>query len=111
MQRNPAVFNPLQSATLPLGLTASAPSFTAATLAGSSGGQVDAPARCMAWADIDQDGDLDVFVGKHGANALFLNDGNGVFTSTHNGLMTNGFSETWTALFGDVDGDGSQHSC
>jgi hypothetical protein len=68
----------------------------------------------LAYADVDGDGDHDLFVGAVGASYLFLNDGAGRFTDA---------SATWlppfpafesrdrvavgaSAVFGDFDGDG-----
>ncbi|MCA9726459.1 MAG: CRTAC1 family protein, partial [Candidatus Eisenbacteria bacterium] len=60
------------------------------------------------WADIDDDGDLDVYVGNwSGQNdLLFLNDGDGTFTPvTGDPVVTSG---GWTACsgWGDYDNDG-----
>ncbi len=62
-----------------------------------------------AWADYDNDGDLDIFVSRIGMNALYRNDGNGFFTSlsveeTGDLLLDtdNSTSGTW----GDYDNDG-----
>ena len=52
--------------------------------------------------DLDDDGDLDVFVGNNGANTVWLNDGSGTFTDTG---QTLGNANSAVAL-GDLDGDG-----
>lgn len=66
----------------------------------------------VAMADVDGDGALDLFVSAvnylsmSGRNALYINDGTGVFTDRTNeyGLHFEGFSTQ--ALFFDYDGDG-----
>lgn len=58
--------------------------------------------------DVDQDGDLDALVANNGeevdnAPVLWLNDGTGVFTDSTQRL---GFTNAYTAVLGDLDGDG-----
>jgi hypothetical protein len=66
----------------------------------------DAAAR--AFADYDDDGDLDLFVGNHNGffpNFLYRNDGTGGFTSvTDSGLSEVAF--TWGSSWADYDNDG-----
>lgn len=71
------------------------------------------------WTDFDNDGDLDLFVAHcrqstssstdlRRKDRLFVNDGSNVYTeaaSTY-GIEVNGFKQTWTASFGDIDNDG-----
>jgi hypothetical protein len=90
----------------------------------AAGLDVEAPSRTAAFADIDLDGDLDLFIGYEalregtgfepadsGApvrypSRLYLNDGNGHFedVSAGAGLALDGWCTG--AAFGDVDGDG-----
>ena len=60
-----------------------------------------------ATADVDNDGDLDIFVSNFaGPNKLYLNDGSGTFTdvSEASGLADEGWGKG--PSFGDVDHDG-----
>lgn len=62
--------------------------------------------RTGSWGDIDNDGDLDLYVGtQSGAtNKLYQNNGNGTFTS-----LTSAVAESLPAsgsAFGDIDNDG-----
>ncbi len=66
-------------------------------------------ARTSSWADIDNDGDLDLYIGSQSVSQpdrLYQNNGNGTFTS----LTTSPVAETGTATygssFGDIDNDG-----
>ena len=64
--------------------------------------------RCAYFADIDNDGDKDLFVGMlDHKNLLLLNDGNGQFEpvpESVSGLTSTG--HTSSACFGDFDSDG-----
>ena len=60
----------------------------------------------IATADVDNDGDMDVFLANYGANELWLNLGDGRF---RNATADSGIGgERWSisASFADVDGDG-----
>lgn len=87
---------------------------------GDGGGVPDAPtfsrvqpdlfetpgAQPNAWADYDQDGDLDLFVGmRYGPNRLYRNDG-GSFTDVAPDLGIADAEDTRAAAWGDYDGDG-----
>ena len=65
--------------------------------------------RCGYFADIDNDGDQDLFVAMLlGDNLLFKNDGRGKFRLVpghESGLLTT-HGQTSSACFGDFDGDG-----
>ena len=59
------------------------------------------------WADIDRDGDLDLFISdEHHSNHLLLNDGTGHFTEAAAQYGLNGSAVSQGASFADVDGDG-----
>jgi hypothetical protein len=60
----------------------------------------------MTAADIDNDGDLDLYLTNFGTNVLYRNNGDGTFTdvTTAAGVAAGGWSTS--AAFGDMDGDG-----
>ncbi|MBI3983390.1 MAG: CRTAC1 family protein [Gemmatimonadetes bacterium] len=63
-------------------------------------------AQPNAWADYDNDGDLDLFVGFRGArNRLYRNDG-GRFTDVAASVGLDDLPETRAAAWGDFDRDG-----
>jgi hypothetical protein len=67
-----------------------------------------------AWADIDNDGDLDLFVtnafrnGVRLKNNLYLNDGAGHLTEVTNEVVTMDEGWSYGCAFGDYDNDGFQ---
>ncbi len=70
-----------------------------------------ANARTSSWGDIDNDGDLDLYIGSSQgsvADRLYLNSGTPNFTFSY--LTTSAVAETGTATygstFGDIDNDG-----
>ncbi len=58
-----------------------------------------------AFADIDNDGDLDCYIANYGPNTLYLNDGNGHFSRVENagGAQNKGMSTG--VAFADMNGD------
>lgn len=60
----------------------------------------------LATADVDNDGDLDVYVANFGRDRLYLNDGTGVFSdgTQTSGLHVDGWSASATFLDFDADG-------
>ncbi len=67
-----------------------------------------------AWSDIDNDGDLDLFVtnafasGTRLKNNLYLNDGHGEFTAVDEGVVVTDAGWSYGCAFGDYDNDGFQ---
>ncbi len=59
-------------------------------------------------ADIDNDGDLDIYQTSlmGGANFLFINDGDGSFTFKEAGALTSAGGHTYGAAFSDFNNDG-----
>jgi len=78
------------------------------------GGEGGRPGAVWVWADVDNDGDLDVYTGlpddgsdEVETSELLLNDGSGSFTlapEDHN--LGKGFDQPYGASFADVDRDG-----
>jgi hypothetical protein len=62
--------------------------------------------RAVALGDVDEDGDLDAFVGIYGQIRLYLNGGMGVFTDLTAMNLPGLFEPTTAVALGDVDGDG-----
>lgn len=59
------------------------------------------------WGDIDNDGDLDLFLGNRmEPNKLYLNLGNGTFADISVAAGINKLRLTKAAMFGDIDNDG-----
>jgi len=68
---------------------------------------VDDPRRTVdcAWADFDNDGWMDLYIGNYDApNALYFNNGDGTFTE--NSGVTADFARTIGTTIGDYDADG-----
>jgi hypothetical protein len=60
-----------------------------------------------AWADYDNDGDLDLFVANTGqTNFLFRNDGSGAFTRITTGAIATDVANFSGCAWGDYDNDG-----
>ena len=63
----------------------------------------------VSWADYDNDGFLDLFVGTYweaAFNLLYHNNGDGTFTEVTNSPIVNEASKTLTGVWGDYDNDG-----
>jgi hypothetical protein len=59
------------------------------------------------WGDIDNDGDLDVFLANdQGNDALFRNDGDNVFTKLSSDIVCNNGGNSFGSNFADIDNDG-----
>lgn len=67
---------------------------------------------CANWADIDNDGDLDLYVGNAFSTGnklrsfLYINDGQGNFSRNSSDTVTKVLSWTYGNAFGDYDRDG-----
>ena len=62
-----------------------------------------------AWADLDNDGYLDLFVARYdapGPNPIFHNNGDGTFTRVMEPSLQAIQAEAWTYCWGDFDNDG-----
>ena len=69
------------------------------------------------WSDVDNDGDMDLYIAKcrqsvtspsdgRRIDVVFRNDGGGVFTEAAATFGLDNGWQTWTASFGDIDNDG-----
>ncbi len=78
-----------------------------------AGIEITAPSQAAAIADVDLDGDLDLFLGYEGMgerypSKLFLNDGAGNFSDGSRKWGIRGVGFVKGCAFGDYDGDGWQ---
>ena len=64
--------------------------------------------RGISWIDIDNDGDLDLFICNEAGetNFLYRNNGNGSFTKITNTPLTQTGGNWWSASWGDYNNDG-----
>ncbi len=76
-------------------------------------GQVHYPTQTGAWADYDNDGDLDLYIGNEKIDAsrnapsqLFRNNGDGTFTDVAEAAGVENFGYAKAVAFGDFDDDG-----
>ena len=77
-------------------------------IAESAGVALHAWSNGAYFADVDGDGDLDLFVTTWGPNVLYRNDGHGRFTDITRESGVAGAADAWSAsaAFGDLDRDG-----
>lgn len=82
-------------------------SCTYVDVAGATGCGDDLDGRGVAWADYDNDGDVDFFVANYlGANRLYQNDGTGHFSNVAPAVGMNYTGRCHSAAWGDYDNDG-----
>lgn len=67
--------------------------------------------RTSSWGDIDNDGDMDLYVGSRSgsfavADRLYRNNGDGTFTNLSGSAVAETGSTTFGSAFGDIDNDG-----
>lgn len=82
------------------------PPFTEIT--GSSGTGTGQTWEGGAFADVNNDGNLDLFVPRDGQNRLYMGNGAGQFSDEGPARGVGGGSSNRAMAFGDVDGDGDQ---
>ena len=85
-----------------------APSYTLTPLSGSSVSTIGNTVG-SSWGDVDNDGDLDLFIADDGGNNnLFLNDGfpNYTFTATASEPAVSDGGNSFGCVFGDYNNDG-----
>ena len=81
--------------------------FTDVTESAGVGGDPFSKSNAVAFADVDNDGDLDLFVtNRKTSNRLFVNDGHGTFTDVTGIALGFDTLQSYGAAFGDFDQDG-----
>ena len=60
----------------------------------------------MTAGDYDNDGDIDLYVGREGSDVLFRNNGDGTFTDSDTAVLFASTATTAAANFVDLDNDG-----
>jgi hypothetical protein len=61
------------------------------------------------WSDMDNDGDIDMFIakcGSHNINELHVNNGDGTYTEMASSFNLDDPIQTWSCAVGDFDNDG-----
>ena len=61
------------------------------------------------WSDMDNDGDVDMFIakcGSHNINELHVNNGDGTYTEMASSFNLDDPTQTWSCAVGDFDNDG-----
>ena len=71
---------------------------------------IDIPAFTCAWADYDNDGYLDLFVGNAysptALNSLYHNNSDGTFSRVNSSIVSNEVGTSWGCTWGDYNNDG-----
>ncbi len=62
--------------------------------------------RSASFGDVDEDGDLDLYVCNTSNDALFINNGSGAFTKVTSGPIATNNTDSRSATWGDYDNDG-----
>ena len=98
-----AVLTAWNASTLAITRSATAPDVPFTDVSTTNGALTTGGAAGGGFVDIDNDGDLDLFIG--GAGKLLINNGSGVFTdvTASTGAL---FNSDCAAVFGDYDNDG-----
>jgi len=76
----------------------------------SEGSGLNIHCSCMGvdFADMDHDGDWDIYISNYGVNFLFENNGDGTFTDKGNDFDVDDTGMGWGTFWFDYDNDGDQ---